>query len=125
MENSGIPFHKDNTLGNYLATGEQRLKWRSADLPPDNLYVENAVMISRYDRYPLIIDPTARVISFLEKQHSNKKLTVTSFLDDAFVKHLESAIRFGNPILIQDAEYLDPILSQILNKEYKRQVVVF
>lgn len=120
LENSGIPFHKDNTLGNYLATGEQRLKWRSADLPPDNLYVENAVMISRYDRYPLIIDPTARVISFLEKQHSNKKLTVTSFLDDAFVKHLESAIRFGNPILIQDAEYLDPILSQILNKEYKK-----
>lgn len=120
LEISGLPFHKHNTVGNYLATGEQRLQWRNSSLPTDELYVENAIMISRYDRYPLIIDPTARVIPFLEKQHSKKKLTVTSFLDDAFIKHLESAIRFGNPILIQDAEYLDPVLSQVLNKEYKK-----
>lgn len=120
LENSGISFHKHNTISNYLASGEQRLQWRNSSLPTDDLYVENAIMINRYNRYPFIIDPTARIISFLDKQYTKKKLTITSFLDDAFIKHLESAIRFGNPILIQDAEFFDPVLSQVLNKEYKK-----
>ena len=36
------------------------------------------------------------------------------------MKTLESALRFGNPILIQDAEVLDCIINPILNKEIKR-----
>lgn len=119
LSKSKIEHQQANTVSSYLASGEERLKWHNSSLPPDDLCVENAVMLSRYNRYPLIIDPTARVIPFLTKQHEKKKLTVTSFLDDAFIKHLESAIRFGNPVLIQDAEYLDPILTQVLNKEYK------
>jgi hypothetical protein len=35
----------------------------------------------------------------------------TSFLDEAFLKNLESALRFGTPLLIQDVEHLDPILN--------------
>lgn len=117
---SGVAYQKFNSVSNYLATSEERLKWHNSSLPPDDLCVENAIMLCRYHRYPLIIDPTARVIPFLVSQHEKKKLTITSFLDDAFTKHLESAIRFGNPILIQDAEYLDPVLTQVLNREYKR-----
>lgn len=120
LSQSGISYQKHNSVSNYLATGEERLKWHNSSLPPDDLCVENAIMLCRYHRYPLIIDPTARVIPFLVAQHEKKKLTITSFLDDAFIKHLESAIRFGNPILIQDAEYLDSVLTQVLNKEYKR-----
>ena len=37
-----------------------------------------------------------------------------------FLKVLESALRFGNPILIQDVECLDPILNAVLNKEIRR-----
>lgn len=120
LSQSGISYQKHNSVSTYLATGEERLKWHNSSLPPDDLCVENAIMLCRYHRYPLIIDPTSRVIPFLVAQHEKKKLTITSFLDDAFIKHLESAIRFGNPILIQDAEYLDPVLTQVLNKEYKR-----
>lgn len=120
MTKSGIAYQKFNSVSNYLATSEERLRWHNSSLPADDLCVENAIMLCRYNRYPFIIDPTARVIPFLVSQHEKKKLTITSFLDDAFIKHLESAIRFGNPILIQDAEYFDPILTQILNKEYKR-----
>ncbi|KAJ1839310.1 dynein heavy chain, partial [Coemansia sp. RSA 486] len=44
----------------------------------------------------------------------------TSFLDAAFLKHLESALRFGNAILITDVEHLDPILNPVLNRELRR-----
>jgi dynein heavy chain 1 len=31
-----------------------------------------------------------------------------------------SELRFGNPLLIQDVEHLDPILSPVLNREIRR-----
>ena len=43
-----------------------------------------------------------------------------SFLDDAFRKNLESSLRFGNPLLVQDVESYDPILNPVLNKELRR-----
>ena len=43
-----------------------------------------------------------------------------SFLDDAFRKNLESALRFGTPLLVQDVESYDPILNPVLNKEVRR-----
>jgi dynein heavy chain 1 len=60
------------------------------------------------------------VTEFLQKECKDRRLTVTSFLDDSFTKQLESSLRFGNPILIQDAEYLDPVLNHVLNKEYQK-----
>ena len=35
------------------------------------------------------------------KEFAGKKITKTSFLDDSFRKNLESALRFGNPLLVQ------------------------
>ena len=76
------------------------MAWHENALPVDDLCVENAVITQRSIRYPFIIDPTARVVEFLKREYNNGKLTVTSFLDNSFIKHLESALRFGNPILI-------------------------
>jgi len=45
---------------------------------------------------------------------------VFSFLDEAFRKNLESALRFGNPLLVQDVESYDPILNPVLNRELRR-----
>ena len=53
-------------------------------------------------------------------EYKDRKISVTSFLDDSFIKNLESALRFGNPLLIQDVEHLDPILNAVLNKELRR-----
>ena len=41
-------------------------------------------------------------------------------MDNSFRKNLESALRFGNPILIQDVENYDPILNPVLNREIRR-----
>ena len=41
-------------------------------------------------------------------------------MDDAFRKNLESALRFGNPLLVQDVENYDPILNPVLNRELRR-----
>ena len=117
---AGVKFKAELSLPEYLSTADDRLSWQSKSLPSDNLCTENAIMIKRYSRYPLIIDPTGQATTFLLNEYKDRKITTTSFLDEAFLKTLESALRFGNTLLIQDVEHLDPILNPVLNREIRR-----
>lgn len=117
---SGINYKTPNPMTEYLSTADERLNWQENGLPVDDLCTENAIILKRFNRYPLIIDPSGRATEFLQSQNKDRRLTVTSFLDDSFIKQLESSLRFGNPILIQDAEHLDPVLNHVLNKEYQK-----
>ncbi|KAJ8651627.1 hypothetical protein O0I10_012803 [Lichtheimia ornata] len=117
---ASIQFKQDMALTEYLSSADDRLSWQENSLPADDLCIENAIMLKRFDRYPLIIDPSGQATNFLVNEYKDRKITVTSFLDDSFIKNLESALRFGNPILIQDVEHLDPILNPVLNKELRR-----
>ena len=120
LAQSGIARKDVNPITEYLSSADERMGWQKNSLPVDDLCTENAIILKRFNRYPLIIDPSARTTQFLQQDSKDRRLTVTSFLDDTFVKQLESALRFGNPILIQDAEHLDPILNHVLNKEYQK-----
>lgn len=117
---ANIKFKPELSFTEYLSTADDRLNWQSKSLPSDNLTTENAIMLKRFNRYPLIIDPTGQATTFLLNEYRERKITVTSFLDESFLKVLESALRFGNPLLIQDVEHLDPILNAVLNKEIRR-----
>lgn len=117
---SGIQYKAHSPITEYLSSAEERMKWSENGLPVDDLCTENAIILRRYNRYPLIIDPSGRVTEFLQNENRDRRLTVTSFLDDSFIKQLESSLRFGNPLLIQDAEHLDPVLNHVLNKEYQK-----
>ncbi|KAJ3856829.1 dynein heavy chain protein 1 [Lentinula lateritia] len=120
LSEANIKFKPELSLTEYLSTADDRLNWQSKSLPSDNLTTENAIMLKRFNRYPLIIDPTGQATTFLMNEYKDRKITITSFLDEAFLKVLESALRFGNPLLIQDVERLDPILNAVLNKEIRR-----
>ena len=72
--------------------------------------------VQRFSRYPLIIDPSGQATEYILKQFADRKISQTSFLDDAFRKNLESSLRFGNPLLVQDVESCDPILDPVLNR---------
>lgn len=117
---SGISYKQHNVLTEFLSTADERVRWEENGLPVDDLCTENAIVLKRFNRYPLIIDPSGRAMEFIQNENKGRRLTVTSFLDDSFIKQLESSLRFGNAILIQDAEHLDPILNHVLNKEYQK-----
>jgi len=85
----------------YLSRPDERLAWQANALPSDSLCVENAIMLNRFNRYPLVIDPSGQASKFLMKQYKEKKIVKTSFLDNSFMKHLESALRFGTPLLVE------------------------
>lgn len=117
---TGITFRSDLARTEYLSTADERLRWQANSLPTDDLCTENAIMLKRFNRYPLIIDPSGQATKFIMSEYENKRITKTSFLDDSFRKNLESALRFGNPLLVQDVESYDPILNPVLNREVRK-----
>ena len=117
LEQGKVVIKENLSLSEYLSVPDQRLTWGRNGLPADNLCTENAIMVERFNRYPLMIDPSGQAVEFLMKQKAEFKIQKTSFLDDSFTKVLESAVRFGTAVLVQDVEALDPILNPILNRE--------
>eukprot|EP00920_Eleutheroschizon_duboscqi_P006019 GHVT01014022.1.p1 GENE.GHVT01014022.1~~GHVT01014022.1.p1 ORF type:complete len:143 (+),score=0.48 GHVT01014022.1:257-685(+) len=101
LQQANILFRTDIARIEYLSNADERLRWQANALPSDDLCVENAIMLQRFNRYPLIIDPSGQATEFIMNEHKHKKITKTSFLDDSFRKNLESALRFGNPLLVQ------------------------
>jgi len=71
---------------NYVSSPAEQLEWSEHGLPPDNLCVENAIMLRKFNRYPLIIDPSGQATAFLMLQYKDRKIERTSFLDDNFLK---------------------------------------
>ncbi|XP_074612492.1 cytoplasmic dynein 1 heavy chain 1-like isoform X2 [Acropora palmata] len=120
LQQAHIQFRPDIARVEYLSTADERLQWQANSLPADDLCTENAIMLKRFNRYPLIIDPSGQATEFLLNEYKGRKINKTSFLDDAFRKNLESALRFGNPLLVQDVESYDPILNPVLNRELRR-----
>ncbi|XP_071963522.1 cytoplasmic dynein 1 heavy chain 1-like [Antedon mediterranea] len=120
LQQARIKYRHDIARVEYLSNADERLRWQTNALPKDDLCTENAIMLQRFNRYPLIIDPSGQATDFLLNEYRDKKISKTSFLDDAFRKNLESSLRFGNPLLVQDVESYDPILNSVLNREVRR-----
>ncbi|KAJ2477670.1 dynein heavy chain [Coemansia sp. RSA 2320] len=107
-------------LTDLVAPAAERLAWAACGLGDgDDLAAQNAAMLTMFNRYPLVVDPAGTAVRFLQAQESSK-IVVTSFLDAAFLKHVEAALRFGSRVIITDAEHLDPVLNPVLNREVRR-----
>ncbi|KAK9728352.1 ATP-binding dynein motor region [Popillia japonica] len=107
LSQAGIQYRADIARTEYLSNPDERLRWQANALPSDDLCTENAIMIKRFNRYPLIIDPSGQATEFIINEYKG-------------IKNLESALRFGNPLLVQDVENYDPILNPVLNRELRR-----
>lgn len=84
-------------------------------MPNDILSIENAIIMSNYNRFPLIIDPSEKALSFLMNFYKEEKILKSSFADEGFLKSLENALRFGLPMIITNVEKINPILNSVLN----------
>uniref|UniRef100_A0A914P9Y2 Uncharacterized protein n=1 Tax=Panagrolaimus davidi TaxID=227884 RepID=A0A914P9Y2_9BILA len=117
---SEIKYRHDLARIEYLSTADDRLQWNKNGLPKDELCTENAIMLARFNRYPLIIDPNGQAVDYLMKQFGDKNIQKTSFLDLSFKEDLKNALRLGNILLVHDVEAYDPVLNPVLNIEVKR-----
>lgn len=116
LESSKIKYRSELSIIEFLSSAGERLLWKSHKLPSDDLCTENAIIMKKYHKYPLIIDPSGQAMEYLTSVLNDKSYILSSFADDAFLKNLEKSIRFGRPMIVQDVEKIEPILNSVLNK---------
>ena len=59
-----IPVSEDFSVIDILSTNYEIREWNTYGLPRDNVSTENAVLVTRGRRWPLMIDPQEQVSSF-------------------------------------------------------------
>jgi len=55
-----INIRHDLSLIDFLSTPAERLLWKSQSLPEDSLCLENAIILNKFNRYPLVFDPSGQ-----------------------------------------------------------------
>ena len=91
--------------------------WNIAGLPTDSVSTDNAILVTRGKRWPLMIDPQEQAKKWIKNMESKAGIEVTRLTHPNMLRTLESCIRIGHPLLMEDiGEYLDPALEPVLQK---------
>jgi len=113
-----IPVSEQCSLFNTLSDAVEVREWTLWGLPTDAVSVDNAIMVTRGQRWPLMIDPQSQADTWIKAMEARNNVRLIKLTDPNFLRTLESAIRIGSPVLCEDVgETLDPVLEPILQKQ--------
>ncbi|XP_055840841.1 dynein axonemal heavy chain 3 isoform X1 [Episyrphus balteatus] len=116
-----IPCTEKFLLATTLGNPMQIRAWSLAGLPSDNFSVENAIIVANANRYPLMIDPQVQANKWIKNMEKDNDLKVIKQSDDNYMRVIELAISYGNPVLIENVgEKLDSNLTPILERNVIR-----
>lgn len=110
-------------MKDFLEDPVKTKQWTAASLPNDNLSIENAIILFKARRWPLMIDPQNQANKFIKnlgKDESEAELGLEYYKmsDPHLMRQLELAIQFGKWVLVENVgEELDPSLEPILLKQ--------
>ncbi|KAM9337116.1 dynein axonemal heavy chain 5 [Symphorus nematophorus] len=119
MEEKLIPFSPDLNVIGLLVDNATVSEWNLQGLPSDDLSIQNGIVVTKASRYPLLIDPQGQGKTWIQNREKDRQLQVTSLNHKYFRSHLEDSLSLGCPMLLEDVgEELDPVLDNILDKNY-------
>jgi dynein heavy chain, axonemal len=110
-----IPCSDNFNLAKVLGNPVEIRSWVIDGLPTDDVSVNNAILVKNGKRWPLMIDPQEQAKQWIKNMERENKLKVTKLNDPNMLRSLESCIRIGAPLLVEDiGEMLDPALEPVL-----------
>ncbi|KAM6163721.1 dynein axonemal heavy chain 2 [Rhynchocyon petersi] len=116
-----VPCSPHFTFDNFLSNPTKVRDWNIQGLPSDAFSTENGIIVTRGNRWALMIDPQAQALKWIKNMEGSQGLQIIDLQMSDYLKILENAIQFGYPVLLQNVqEYLDPTLNPVLNKSVTR-----
>lgn len=137
LKKHNIAMSESFSVSEFLTSPEQRGMWSTCGLPTDATSLENYAILRRSARFPLIVDPTRGCGNLLRQvlDVSSKKVDTPDDLPDSseelriavssftatgkksYMRALESAVRFGTAIVLEDSERYDHAVTPLLGQE--------
>ncbi|XP_078389870.1 dynein axonemal heavy chain 2 [Cetorhinus maximus] len=112
-----VPCSPEFTFASFLSNPTTVRDWNIQGLPTDAFSTENGVIVTRGNRWPLMVDPQGQALKWIKNMENSKGLKVIDFQMTDYMRVLEKGVQFGSPVLLQNVhEELDPSLAPILNK---------
>ncbi|CEG43665.1 axonemal dynein heavy chain [Plasmopara halstedii] len=118
LTKQSLACSKTFTLTETLGDAVQIREWTIAKLPNDSFSIENAIMLQRSNRWPLMIDPQGQANRWVKNMEESNSLKVIKQSQAGFVRTLENSVMIGAALLIENVpEEIDPMLEPILLKQ--------
>lgn len=138
LKKEGIPFDEALSMSEFLTTPEERGLWSAQSLPTDSTSLESYAILKRSARFPLIVDPSRNGTKLLRKvlvqpsrskavadgrgsnEQDGLRINESSFTASgkkSYMRALESAMRFGTSIVLEDADKFDRAVAPLLGQE--------
>jgi len=117
VRGKGIPGSATVSLEKVLGNAVQIRDWNIAGLPRDSLSTDNAIMMSKSRRWPLMIDPQGQANKWIRNMEKDHNLGVYKLSQSDFVRNVEACVQYGRPVLLENVgETIDSILEPLLTK---------
>uniref|UniRef100_A0A6P7FSH9 Dynein heavy chain 7, axonemal isoform X1 n=1 Tax=Diabrotica virgifera virgifera TaxID=50390 RepID=A0A6P7FSH9_DIAVI len=118
----GVVCSSDFQLTAVLGEPVMIRAWNIFGLPTDMFSVDNGIIISNARRYPLMIDPQGQANKWIKNMEKSKNLAIIRLNQADYVRILENAIQFGQPVLLENiGEEMDPVLEPVLAQQIFKQ----
>merc|ERR1719247_2865664 len=121
MQENKVPASAEFSLRNVIGEDVTIRQWVIDKLPNDQVSIENALILSKSSRWPLMIDPQLQANKWIRNSNAEKlhdgtdRLKVLRLSHPKYAQFLETAIQAGNPVLIENlGETIDPLLEPLL-----------
>ncbi|XP_044918704.1 dynein axonemal heavy chain 11 isoform X1 [Mustela putorius furo] len=116
-----IPITEGLDLVAMLTDDATIATWNNEGLPSDRMSKENATILTHCERWPLMIDPQQQGIKWIKNKYG-ADLKVTHLGQKGFLNAIETALAFGDVILVENLEEtLDPVLGPLLGRNTIRK----
>ncbi|CAF5215516.1 unnamed protein product, partial [Rotaria magnacalcarata] len=97
-----IPVSDNPSIINVLADAFSIRQWVTQGLPRDDFSTENAILVTKGRRWPLIIDPQEQANRWIKNKEKENALKIIKMTDGHFLRILENCVRIGMPLLLED-----------------------
>ena len=118
LDKFGIPHTEGTNIIACLQDPVQVRSWNIAGLPSDAQSTENAIILSKARRWPLMIDPQAQANNWIKNMEKDRGLDVIKLSEKDYLRTLENGVRFGRAVLLENiGETLEAALEPLLLKQ--------
>ena len=102
----------------FMTEESKILEYISEGLPPDQLAIENAIVVQNSERSPLVIDPDNNFSEWLLKNYSKgKECEIVFSQDQKLMTKLELGIRFGKTMVVKEVDNVEAMYFSLLKKD--------